>query len=271
MFVRDGVTAVACTPHILPGVYANTGDQIRTAVAALQLALDTAGVDLKLVTGCDAHVTPNFVQGLRSGHLLTLGGSRYVLVEPTHNVAPPRLEALFFDILVSGYVPILTHPERLAWIEGHYDRITSLAAAGVLMQLTASSLIGDFGRSPLYWSERMLDEGIVHFLATDAHNIAHRPPNLARGRDAAARRTNEQEAIMLVATRPAAVLADKPRDALPMPATFSGVSVVRGSSNVANPSRESAYSQQAQDGAAKPPRDRVKPDTFVGWLRRLFD
>jgi protein-tyrosine phosphatase len=105
-FVADGVEAVACTPHILPGLYHNTGPGIRNAVDRLQRGLDADEIPLRLVTGADNHIVPDFVAGLRSGHLLSLADTRYVLVEPPHHVAPARLEDLFFNILVGGYVPI---------------------------------------------------------------------------------------------------------------------------------------------------------------------
>src|SRR4029079_3685678 len=117
-FVADGVSVVACTPHILPGLYNNSGPQIRRAIAPLEHVLDSEGISLKLVSGADNHMVAEFVQQLRSGHLLPLADSRYVLVEPPHHVVLPRVEDLFFNLLVEGYVPILTHPERLTWIEG---------------------------------------------------------------------------------------------------------------------------------------------------------
>ena len=72
-FVADGVSVVACTPHILPGLYHNSGPQIRQATAQLQQILDREGIPLRLVTGADNHIVPNFVAELRSGHLLSLG------------------------------------------------------------------------------------------------------------------------------------------------------------------------------------------------------
>ena len=131
-FVADGVLVVACTPHILPGLYHNSGPQIRQATAQLQQHLDREGIPLRLVTGADNHIIPNFVSELRSGHLLSLADTRYVLVEPPHHVAPPRLEELFFSLLVAGYVPILTHPERLTWIKSHYQVVLRLVHAGML-------------------------------------------------------------------------------------------------------------------------------------------
>src|SRR5262249_389006 len=105
-FVADGVSVVACTPHILPGLYHNSGLQIRQATAELQQVLDGEGIPLLLVPGADNHIAPNFVAELRSGYLLSLDDTRYVLGEPPHHVAPPRLEDLFFSLLVAGHVSL---------------------------------------------------------------------------------------------------------------------------------------------------------------------
>lgn len=212
MFVADGVTTVACTPHILPGVYHNSGPAIRSAVAELQQALDAQQIPLQLVAGADNHIVADFVPGLRSGHLLSLADSRYVLVEPPHHVAPPRMEDFFFNIQVGGYVPILTHPERLTWIRNNYPVIQRLARSGVWMQITAASLAGGFGRDARYWAERMLDEGLVHILATDAHDPHRRPPRLSDGYYAAEKRVGAQQAEHLVLTRPTGIVLNLPPD-----------------------------------------------------------
>jgi len=206
LYVADGVTAVACTPHILPGLYHNSGPQIRDATAALQQTLDREGIPLDLVTGADVHMVPDFVAGLRAGRLLSLADSRYVLVEPPHHVAPMRLEQFFFDLVAAGYVPILTHPERLSWIEAQYSTIQRLVRGGVWMQVTAGSLAGAFGRTAQYWANRMLDEGSVHILATDAHDTKRRPPCLSAGRELAKKRVGIREAEHLVVTRPLGII-----------------------------------------------------------------
>lgn len=225
-WVADGVGTVACTPHILPGLFHNSGPGIRLAVQELQQILDIEGIPLRLVAGADAHIVQDFVPGLRSGHILSLADTRYVLVEPPHHVAPPRIAEFFFNILTTGYVPILTHPERLTWIESHYSTMERLGRSGVWMQITAGSLTGAFGRTARYWGERMLDEGLVHILATDAHNMWSRPPNLSAGREFAARRVGSVEAEHLVKTRPVGVLANIPPSRLPMPAAVVSSSKV---------------------------------------------
>src|SRR6202158_1745745 len=215
--VEQGVTVVACTPHILPGVYHNSGPAIRAATKRLQEALNQEGIPLQLATGADVHMAPNFVAGLRSGQLLTLADSRYVLVKPPHNVAPPRLEDFFFNLVTAGYVPVLTHPERLSWLRSRYDTIKKLFPNGAWLQVTAGSFTGAFGRTALYWAQRLLGEGCVPLIASDAHDAERRPPDLAPGREAVEKRVGAEEAQHLVLTRPMGILKDQPSSSLPGP------------------------------------------------------
>lgn len=215
--VADGIRVMACTPHIYPGLYENNRDAIIAAVNALQEELHRAAIPLTLSYGADTHLAPDLVAGLRAGRIPTLNGTRYFLLEPPHHVAPPRFEESVFQLMAAGYVPVVTHPERLSWIESHYPIFGRLAHAGAWMQITSGSLTGRFGKRPKYWGERMLDEGLVHILATDSHHIDRRPPKLAEGRDAAAARVGDDEAIRLVETRPRGILADAPPDTLRVP------------------------------------------------------
>ena len=206
----QGITTIACTPHILAGVYDTPGATIRAATALMQTALAEAGIAIRLVVGCDLHVAPDNVARLRSGTALPLNGSRYVLLELPHHVLPPRMDHALFDIMAAGYVPILTHPERAGWIERDYVLVRRLAGAGVPMQVTAGALTGAFGRRARYWSERMLDEGLVDLVASDAHSADHRPPLLAQAREVVLDRAGAERARHIFVDVPEAILADRP-------------------------------------------------------------
>ena len=218
MASADGISTIACTPHILPGIYNNSGPAIRKAVARLAESIAEAGIPISLVTGADVHIAFDLAVQLRDGRALTLNGSRYLLLDPPHHVLPPRLEDLIFGLQTAGYVPILTHPERLSWLEGHYDLVRRLVSSSVLMQITAGSVMGRFGRRPCYWAERMLDEGLCHLLATDAHNTEQRAPRMADARDFVAQRLGDDEDINLVLWRPQGILNNlSPAELPPLP------------------------------------------------------
>jgi len=259
--VDQGVTHIACTPHILPGVYHNRGPDIRSAIKQLQNKLTQKQIPLQLVSGADVHMAPNFVAGLRSGELLSIADSRYVLVEPPHNVAPPQLEEFFFELVTAGYVPILTHPERLSWIASRYETIKKLVQAGAWMQITAGSFTGAFGKTALYWAVRLLDEGCVHLIASDAHDPERRPPDLARGRESVEKRVGAQEAKHLVFTRPLGILKDQPPSTLPGP--FRGADADGESVEMPKPSQRGGQPHSSRH-AAHGMRG------FSDRLRRLF-
>jgi protein-tyrosine phosphatase len=212
---NDGIRTIACTPHIYPGLYENTATGIRSAIASLQSEFDKREIPLRLLEGADVHLEPDLAGSIRAGRVPTLAGSRYLLLEPPHHVAPPGFQDAVFKLVVAGYVPVITHPERLTWIEDHYEEFVKLVEMGAWMQLTSGSLTGRFGKSPKYWSERMLDEGMVHIIATDSHHSARRPPLLSEGREAAARRVGANEAEQMVVTRPQGIIDDvSPSDLL---------------------------------------------------------
>jgi len=204
--VADGIEVIACTPHIYPGLYENTAQGIRVAIAALQKSLDDEGIPLRLVEGADVHLTPELLVDLRADRIPTLNRTRYLLLEPPHHVAPPRFEEQIFNLLAAGYVPLITHPERLTWIEMNYPMFLRIAKGGAWLQITAGALTGRFGNRPRYWAERLLDEGPVQIIATDAHSVHRRPPLLAEARVAAEKRVGTAESWALVRDRPAAIL-----------------------------------------------------------------
>lgn len=215
MSAAEGVTTIACTPHIYPGLYDNTRDGIVAAIARLQAELDQAGIALKLVEGADVHLDPGLLQGIRGGRIPTLAGSRYLLLEPPHHVAPPNFEGVVFELMAAGLIPVVTHPERLKWVEDHYDMFVRLARRGAWMQITAGAVTGRFGRRVNYWAERFIDEGHCMILATDAHHPQRRPPLLAEAREAVATRLGVEEARHMVETRPAGIVADVSPHELP--------------------------------------------------------
>lgn len=242
----DGVSATACTPHIYPGLYQNSATSIRAAVNQLRDALAAAGLNLEIREGAEIHLAPELITRLRQQAYPTIEKSRYFLLELPYHTAPVRFIQTVGDCLELGYVPIIAHPERLGWLgDGNYEWLVQAVRAGAWLQVTATSLTGQFGCTARCWAERLLDEGLVHMIASDGHDAQHRPPLVSAGRGAAARWVGEEEAGRLVFERPAAVLADRePSRVAPPP----GVAVT--------------------DGATLPARH---PPDQLGWVSRLLD
>jgi protein-tyrosine phosphatase len=219
MAVDDGIKVMACTPHIYPGLYMNDTVGITAARDALQLALDENGIPLKLTTGADVHLVPGLLERLREGTVPCLHNTRYLLLEPSHHVAPPRFAESVFQLVAAGYVPVITHPERLTWVEDHFQVFVDMTKQGAWMQITAGALTGAFGPRAKYWGERFLGEGLTHILASDAHSAGRRAPLLSQARDIAQRMLGPEEALLLVEGRQTALMNNvSPSEVPPLPA-----------------------------------------------------
>jgi len=234
MAVADGIHKVYCTPHIYPGLYENVGPDIVRRVAALQQELERAQIALQLSYGADTHLVPEVPDGLHSGRIPTLGGSRYALIEPAHTIRPPRFLESVFDLIALGYVPIITHPERLTWVAEHYDDFLQLAHTGAWLQVTGGSLLGKFGKRPQLFAERFVGDGWCAVLASDGHTTGRRAPLLAEAAERAGRLAGSAESRRMIATRPAAVCGNTPAHEVPLPpALTTGRKAIRG--KIGNP------------------------------------
>lgn len=205
----DGISVVACTPHIMPGMYPNRGPDIRQRVAALDAEVRKARINVSIVEGADVHVAPDLPEKLRNGEVLALGGTRYFLFEPPHHVVPPRIEQLVKRSVEAGYVPILTHPERLTWIAQSYDVVETLNQAGCLIQVTAGAVTGAFGQTAQKYARMLAEDGRIDIIASDAHNLTSRPPMLSKAVEAMANWVGESSARAMVLDTPAAILRNR--------------------------------------------------------------
>lgn len=224
--VDDGITHLVCTPHIYPGLFDYDTKHIQAAADAFRSELELADIPLTLAIGADIQLVSEIVQRLKDGSMPTINQSRYLLFEPPHHIAPSGFKAAIFNVIAAGYVPVITHPERLSWIETHYKEFIQVAGQGAWMQITAGSLTGGFGARPQYWAEKMLGDGIVDLLATDAHNVTSRAPILSEGKLAASKLVGDMEADALVNERPMAIWNNLPINQVSRPPAYDNHGVL---------------------------------------------
>jgi protein-tyrosine phosphatase len=200
--IDDGITTVIVTPHQLGGFRPNDGDRIRRLTEELQERLTAACVPLAVLPGADVRIEADMIELVSRGDVLTLGDHRrHVLMELPHELYLP-LEPLLERLSRLQMVGILSHPERNEGILRRPDVLPPLVDAGCLMQVTASSLCGAFGRACQQLAERIVAEGLVHFIASDAHGSRSRRPMMRRAFERVAELTDEATAIDLCGRNP---------------------------------------------------------------------
>lgn len=207
MAVDDGISTIIVTPHQLGSYGHNRGDDIRRQTAEVAELLAQQNIPLTVLPGGDVRIEPDLVERIADGDVVTLGDhKKHVLLELPHELFMP-FEPLLDRLASAGIVGVLSHPERNAGILREPNVLGSLVDRGCLMQVTAGSVIGAFGPASRQLAEWMLGEGLIHFVATDAHGLESRRPRLGPAFDRVAELTNAEIATDLCCRNPAAVAA----------------------------------------------------------------
>jgi protein-tyrosine phosphatase len=207
----DGIEAIVVTPHQRHGFWPNADRALlQELFGELQGAVGGKPV---LALGAEIRVDSELlheVDRYPGGSLLPLAGSRYLLLEfPTVAIGPDPRDVVH-ELTVAGWRPILAHPERIPWLVDRPALMTELVERGALLQLTGGSITGEHGRGPQECCFVLLDEDLVHFVASDAHDSHVRPPRLSDAVRALTERWGEARARLLTEGNPRAVLENLP-------------------------------------------------------------
>jgi protein-tyrosine phosphatase len=208
--VADGITHVVCTPHA-NGQYAYDPWIVAEKIETLQRTLDDAGIALKLGRGCDFHMSYDNIQEAKASPTrFSINGRSYLLVElPDYGISHTLTET-FYELQLAGLTPILTHPERNATLQADQQRMVEWMRGGLLVQVTAGSILGHMGRQAQRSAHQLLANRWVHFLATDAHNVTSRPPRMREAYEIVAEKYSPEYAHALCVGNPFAAFMGKP-------------------------------------------------------------
>lgn len=203
--VQDGITHLVCTPHIHPGRYENTAASIRDVRAHFDAALKEQGIPLQIAAGAEVRFGSELMVGVSQGTIPFLGewqGKKVLLLEFPHSEIPFGAERLISWLLQRNILPMIAHPERNKELMRTPSRLKPLLELGCQLQVTAGSVVGRFGRAAEMLAHALLEQGVVTILASDAHNLQHRPPLLREGVQHAVRIVGEAKAECLVLHTP---------------------------------------------------------------------
>jgi protein-tyrosine phosphatase len=206
---EHGTKVILATPHRRDITDNHSVPYIQDLLAQLNLDLEKAGVELKLLLGMENHLDLELPEDLSKGRALTINGSRYALVELPFFGYPNYVEDVLFQIQVQGVTPVLAHPERIEAIQRKPDLLVGFVERGMLSQITAGSVVGHFGGNVRRTTRSLLKRGLVHIIASDTHfPRGPRSPVLPPGMEAAASIVGYERARAMVVDTPRAILDD---------------------------------------------------------------
>ena len=210
--IADGITHVVATPHCseeFPFDYARVRrlrDQLQEAV----------GPRLEISTGCDFHVSPENLAAVRAEPAkFCINQRNYLLVEFNEYSIPLSMNQTLHELRLAGIYPVITHPERNRILCSEPHRLTDWIRLGCRVQVTAGSLTGTFGNTARERALSWIGGGIVHIVASDAHNTKRRPLVLKPAHEVVLKNFGAPIAQALFVSNPMAALEGRPLPYVP--------------------------------------------------------
>ncbi|KAF0192105.1 MAG: protein-tyrosine phosphatase [Gammaproteobacteria bacterium] len=211
MAEQDGVTTQVLTPHIQPGRFDNTRDELTDKFAAFKQTAAHEGININLKLAAEVHIGPHIMEYVTSDKMPWLGewqGARVFLLEFPHRTIPVGSINVVHWLTKQNIRPMIAHPERNRDVQRNPEKLQPFIDAGCLLQITAASLAGRFGEAAYRLSVGLLDGGDVTILATDCHDSRVRPPILGEGVKLVSEVIGKEAALALATTAPQQLLGD---------------------------------------------------------------
>lgn len=203
---EDGIEHIVATPHIYPGVFDNTANRIGEVFDGFQAAVSEAGIALTMTWAAEVRICPEILEWIELRRLPMLNGSLVgpstALIELPDGQIPVGTDKLMGLMLDRGVTPLVAHPERNKAVMEQHTRLDALRRMGCKFQLTAGSLLGDFGTRAQTTAQKLLEAGWVDVIATDSHNRSSRRPRMKAAREWLAQQYDEALALRLTKTQP---------------------------------------------------------------------
>jgi protein-tyrosine phosphatase len=223
--IDNGITHLVCTPH------ANDRYPFDPEANAQKMAALAAcvGGELTLGLGSDFHLSFDMIEDqFRNPAKYTINGKQYLLVEFSEHFVPNQMSDLFFRMSGNRVVPIITHPERNSLLSVHPEQLEPWLRSGYLIQITAGSILGRFGKRAEANCKAMLEKDWVQVIASDAHNLTSRSFLLREAHAKVAKLYGVETADRLCIHNPRAVFYGEALPPQPEPQGISGNAAPKG-------------------------------------------
>lgn len=204
LYQKAGFDRIIATSHYDSSRYKVDAYEIKEKVEILNEEIANQGLDFKIYPGHEIQVELDMIKKLKSGELLTLNGSKYVLCELSFVNKPNFLKDLFYNLQLEGYIPIIAHAERYPYVEGHIEWLEDFIKAGALVQINYASI-----KSHADTTRELLERNMVHIIGTDAHQSEWRSPDISAYKDEILKIIPEEKFDKLSTINPQKVIDDE--------------------------------------------------------------
>lgn len=206
---KDGVGSIVFTPHHRVGMFETKRSVLDETFLHVQRESRKAGINISLHMGCEYHVTPWMLEDYTQGYWPTLAGSRFVLIEFDEDESFLMIKGRIMSLEEAGFRPVIAHAERIYCLLDKPERFSELKKAGAEMQLTAGAVLGEDGKEIAGECLQLIRQDKVQYIATDAHHLHRRQPDLGKCFRYVTQEAGKMKAIELMCSNPRKICGEE--------------------------------------------------------------
>ena len=211
---RQGVRTIISTSHRRKGMFETPEEKIAANFKQVQDLTKQVADDLTVLYGAEIYYTSDILKKLEEGTFPSLGGTKYVLIEFSMNTPYKDIHSALGNVIRLGMTPVVAHIERYHCLENDEDRVSELINMGCYMQVNSSNVLKPklFGDRYKFMKKRVqffLERDLVHFVASDMHNLDDRPPYMQKAYQIVAKKYGAERAEELFKTNQEILLSNE--------------------------------------------------------------
>ena len=172
----EGITRIVNTSHCHFDFKYKKGNELKLELEKFNQALKEENINIEVLLGNELYYTRDLIERFNELDFFSMNNSKYILMEFSPINFPKNIEDVIYEIKIRGYIPIIAHAERYKQVQEDVNIVLDCIKEGALIQVNASSILGKNGENVEDTSKKLLDNNMVHFVATDAHSSNRRRP-----------------------------------------------------------------------------------------------
>jgi protein-tyrosine phosphatase len=172
----EGITKIVNTSHCHFDFKYKKGNELKLELEKFNQALKEENINIEVLLGNELYYTSDLIERFDELDFFSMNNSKYILMEFSPINFPKNIEDVIYEIKIRGYIPIIAHAERYKQVQEDVNIVLDCIKEGALIQVNASSILGKNGEKAEDTSKKLLDNNMVHFVATDAHSSNRRRP-----------------------------------------------------------------------------------------------
>lgn len=205
----EGITRIVNTSHCHFDFKYKKGNELKLELEKFNQALKEENINIEVLLGNELYYTSDLIERFDELDFFSMNNSKYILMEFSPINFPKNIEDVIYEIKIRGYIPIIAHAERYKQVQEDVNIVLDCIKEGALIQVNASSILGKNGEKAEDTSKKLLDNNMVHFVATDAHSSNRRRPLIKDSYNYILKNYGKEVAEKLFIENPTAVIENR--------------------------------------------------------------